>query len=307
MILSHGKIFDDSQQSKIIAELKDELYKPIIEGRTLEADTVISACDILAKKVLAGTFDAIISPYLETLSIDKNEFVAMVGMFLRGSLEYKCSIEFCDDEKNINGTFTRKRYPLGILLHIASGNVDVLPAYSVIEGLLAGNINILKLPAGDSGLSVKLLSELIAIEPSLADYIYVFDVPSTELDTLKLLADYSDAVVVWGGDAAVSATRQFASASTKVISWGHKLSFAYADINATDNQFFDLAKHICTTNQLLCSSCQGIYVDTESKDEQVEFAKRFFSVLKEVNTELGYADFGMRAKNAISIYNERLE
>jgi len=46
---------------------------------------------------------------------------------------------------------TEKMYPLGILFHIAAGNMDALPAFSVLEGLLTGNINILKLPSADGG------------------------------------------------------------------------------------------------------------------------------------------------------------
>ena len=42
--------------------------------------------------------------------------------------------------------------PLGVLLHIAAGNADGLPAFSVAEGLATGNINILKLPQADNGL-----------------------------------------------------------------------------------------------------------------------------------------------------------
>ena len=41
--------------------------------------------------------------------------------------------------------------PLGVLLHIAAGNAEGLPFFSVVEGLLAGNINILKLPGMDDG------------------------------------------------------------------------------------------------------------------------------------------------------------
>lgn len=307
MILYHGKIFDDTEQDKLIASLKNELYKPLYSGNRLNRQTVICACDRLAQKVLSGRFDELVKPYLEMLSITETEFRSMVQLFLRESLEYKCSVELCDDEQIIGGKFKRERYPLGVLMHIAAGNVDVLPAYSVIEGLLAGNINILKLPTGDSGLSVTLLSELIAIEPKLADYIYVFDVPSVETKTLKKLAQYSDGIVVWGDDAAVAAARSMAEISSKIISWGHKLSFAYADLSASDEQLKELATHICTTNQVLCSSCQGIFIDTDDKNEQKAFAERFFKILKAVNSEVGCADFGMRAKNAISIYNERLE
>lgn len=307
MILYNGKIFDDCKQLELIENLKNELYKPITDLKQLPKENVINACDTLARKVLNGDFDNIVKPFLKAFNINDMQFKNMVNMFLREGLEYKCSIELCDDELIVSDKIIRRRYPLGVLLHISAGNVDVLPAYSVIEGILSGNVNILKLPAGDSGLSVKLLYELIKIEPMLAEYIYVFDVPSTETETLKILADYSDAIVVWGGDTAVKAVRQLAGVNTKIISWGHKLSFAYATLNADDNELIGLANNICRTNQLLCSSCQGIYLDTDSKDEQIKFAKRFFEILKKVNDEFGQADFGMRAKNAINIYNEQLE
>ena len=62
-----------------------------------------------------------------------------------------------------------------MLLHIAAGNVDGLPAYSVAEGLLTGNINILKLPQADNGLSIEILRQLIAVEPALTDFIFMVD------------------------------------------------------------------------------------------------------------------------------------
>ena len=307
MILYHGNIMKNSRQDELIESLKDTVYAPIFSSEPLSASTVINACDKLARRVMNGDFDSVVKPFLSMFNVSGPQFRDMVGLFKKESLEYKLGIELCDDEKVIDGKVLRKRYPLGVLLHIAAGNVDVLPAYSVIEGLLSGNINILKLPMGDSGLSVKLLHELIKIEPLLSDYIYVFDVPSTETDTLKKLADLSDGVVVWGGDAAVKAARNMVGVNTKIISWGHKLSFAYAEPDASDEQLRKLAQSVCDTNQLLCSSCQGIFVNTKSREEQKRFAVRFFEILKSVNKSSRPVDYGMKAKSAINLYNERLE
>jgi hypothetical protein len=231
-------------------------------------------------------------------------------MFEKASLIKKVEMELGVDFENLsdlNEVNQRKIYPLGILFHIAAGNVDVLPAYSVIEGLLAGNINILKLPSGDRGVSVKLLSELITIEPKLKDYIYVFDVPSTEVDTLKIFADIADGIVVWGGDLAVDAARKMASVTTKIIPWGHKLSFAYATLDAKDQDLIDLAHHIAMTDQVLCSSCQGIFVDTDDRKMLDAFAKRFYDILQEVNKKHKPVSIGMRGKNTIQHYYEKLE
>lgn len=307
MILYQGKILQNSRQDELIKSLKEHVNYPIIHNDLLSPAIVINACDRLARKVLNGDFDSIVKPFLKLFNINDEQFINMVSLFTRESLEYKCSIELCDDERIIDNKVIRKRYPLGVLLHIAAGNVDVLPAYSVIEGLLSGNVNILKLPMGDSGVSVKLLYELISIEPLLSDYVYVFDVPSTETETLKKLADLCDGIVVWGGDAAVRAARNMADVNTKIISWGHKLSFAYAELDASDEQLQNLAQSICDTNQLLCSSCQGIFLNTTSRDEQTKFAKRFFEILKRVNRQSHPVDYGMKAKTAINLYNEKLE
>ena len=117
--------------------------------------------------------------------------------------------------------------PLGTLFHISAGNMDALPAYTVVEGLLTGNVNILKLPQADNGLTVAALSKLIETEPSLAEYVYVFDTPSSDIAAMRRLSEMADGVVVWGGDAAVSAVRAMAPTGAKLIEWGHRLSFAY--------------------------------------------------------------------------------
>lgn len=306
MILFDGKIFDTLMQDELIAKLPqviDETYK---DGLHLDPKDVIDACSTLARRVADGAFDDIVLPFMEKFGIGRDYLERMIYLFTAEGLTTKLNTELPPLGSDPDG-IRRVRYPLGVLLHIAAGNFDVLPAYSVIEGLLAGNINILKLPMGDSGLSVKLLSELIDICPRLAPFIYVFDVPSTETASLVRLAEMSNGIAVWGGDQALEAARRLAPINTKIISWGHKLSFAYAELDCTDDSLKELARSICMTNQTLCSSCQGIFVDTTSDEELVEFGKRFYSVLSEVNSFSSPADYGMRAKNAINIYNEKLE
>ena len=307
MIIYNGELYETYKQAELIASLNEDINKTLATGITPSKEDVISACDTLAKRIMAGEFDAIVQPFLKAYDVTEEYFQSLCLMFTREGLEEKVRIELCDDEKEIGGTIYRERRPLGVLMHIAAGNFDVLPAYSVVEGLLAGNINILKLPMGDSGRSVMLLNHLITINPALKPFIYVFDVPSTETESIKKLADLSDGVAVWGGDAVVSATRQFASVNTKIIAWGHKLSFAYCEKDCRDEELLRLAKAICSTNQTLCSSCQGIFLDTDSDEELISFGERFFRILKDANAISSPVNYGMRAKNAINIYNEKLE
>ena len=310
MILYQGQILDNHKQKEKLESLKSDCYKTLQDKESLHVDDVILACDKLAQKVKEGSYDDLIMPLLEEFDIPYEYFLQHIPMFEKESLYKKVIFELGKDYnalENLDEFNQRFIKPLGILFHIAAGNVDALPAYSVVEGLLAGNINILKLPSGDKGVSVKLLSELIKIEPKLKPYIYVFDVPSTELETLKIFAEIADAIIVWGGDVAVKAARSMASVTTKIIEWGHKLSFGYATLDASDEDLIGMAHHMAMTNQVLCSSAQGIFVDTKSREELDKFADRFFNIFIEINKEHKPIPFGMKSKNALTIYNEKLE
>ena len=310
MILMHGEVIHSEVESKYLSVLYEDCIKTLNQPNPLTARKVIDACDRLYQKAIRGEYDDIALPLLQMADISYERFLDMATLFSGEGLEYKCRIELGEDFDNLPALkcgVTRQIYPLGILFHIAAGNVDGLPAYSVIEGLLTGNINILKLPASDNGLSIRLLSELIKEEPDLKDYIYVFDVPSTDVQTLKVFADIADGVVVWGGDEAVAAARSLADVTTKIIPWGHKLSFAYVTEQVTNEELYELALHICRTNQVLCSSCQGIFVDTEDFAVLEQVGRRFFAQFKKANAEKGKTDIGMRGRNTIRLYNDMLE
>ena len=198
-------------------------------------------------------------------------------------------------------------YPKGVLLHISAGNVDALPAYSVLEGLLTGNINLLKLPGQDNGLSRFLLEKLIAYEPLLKKYIYIYDTPSWDLEEMQALLKMADAVVLWGSDEAVRQVRKSAPVNTEIIEWGHKLSFCYlGELSVSDKELEILARHFLTANQLLCNSCQGVYLDTEDEKEILQFAKRLAEAMKRLEPEYPLPDF-IQGKVILEALTEKLE
>jgi hypothetical protein len=310
MILAHGQLHEDVALSALLETLEADCIRTIA-SQSITQEQVIGACETLGRRIAEGVYDRLLGQFMADFDISAAHLSAALQLFSRESLQYKCRMELGDITEplryDVDRTIRRHRYPLGVLLHIAAGNVDGLPAYSVIEGLLAGNINILKLPSADSGISILLLSELCKLEPALADFIYVFDVPSTDLASLQQFAAVADGVVVWGGDEAVAAARSLAPVNTRVISWGHKLSFAYATLDATDEDLTALAHHICETRQLLCSSCQGIYVDTADRTILEGFGRRFFEILRSVNATYSPVPIGLRAKATLQLYNEELE
>lgn len=312
MNLISGKLYDQ-QQSK---EQLSNLYELIVSTKqhNLDINRVISACDKLSKMLSEEQY----LPILISLGLSeykaKRELQTAKQMLSRQYLERRLEIELGNMQETqftplgSDFTVTHVLKPLGVLLHIVAGNVDALPVFSVIEGLLTGNINILKLPSSDNGLSVSILQKLIEIEPLITDYIYVFDYPSNDVDSIKKIADVSDAVIIWGGDTAVNSARKFANPNTRIIEWGHKISFAYVSGDVTDDELSGIAYNICDTNQLYCSSCQGIFLDTDAFDEAAAFAERFAKILDKTAKKIpSDSDIFLQAQKTIESYTEQLE
>ena len=310
MILYKGEIYPNEKQAELISSLKEDMYLTLQNKETLSYLTVIDACDKLYQRVINHEFDDIALPLLNALNMPYSSLERYAKVFSKEGLLKKIDIELGDlkngvlslDENN-----NRYYEPLGILFHIAAGNVDLLPAYSVVEGLLVGNINILKLPTGDNGLSILLLKELIKEAPVLKNYVYVFDVPSTEVETIKQLSNMADATIVWGGDEAQRAARSFVDIHSSIISWGHKISFSYVDNNIADEEIEALCTSICLSNQLFCSSSQGIYMNTDDMEELHKLAKRVLPIFAKVSKSMNTLPLTMKAKNSLMLYNDELE
>lgn len=313
MILSKGKLYDSKEQDIILKNLENDINITRME-KTLSVHKVINAIDKLGQAIDNGEFENEISQ-LNIEGIEK--YIETAAMTLkRENIEFKVKTELGEnffDIQKTNPPFKQKSLairpmPLGTLLHIAAGNIDGLPAFSLAEGLLTGNVNILKLPQADNGLSVKIIMKLIEIEPEISDFIYVFDTTSSDLPAIKRMAEISDGIVVWGGDIAVSAVRQFAPAGCKIIEWGHKLGFAYiSGYEDKKDELTALAEHIMSTKQLLCSSCQTIFIDTDSIDELHVFCKEFLPFLEDAALKYPFDSIGSVAERTLRNYNKKLE
>lgn len=313
MILANGMIYDSGEQNRILSALEHRINETILH-QPLDTETVIAAFDELSRRLKRGDFYQI-TQRLQLENMEQSLKTA-IRMLRRSSMEYKVKAELGQRffEPKLTGPplgFDRIEVcprPLGTLLHIAAGNMDILPAYSVAEGLLTGNINILKLPSADQGLTVELFSHLIDIEPKLRDYIYIFDTPSSDIEALQKMAAVSDGIAVWGGDEAVEAVRRLAPAGCRIIEWGHKLGFAYiSGYEQKEAELAALAEHIMLTKQLLCSSCQVIYLDTPHMDDLTDFAKTFLPYLEQAAVLHPVQDVAAIAEMTLRRYADMLE
>ena len=306
MILYGGHIYPSDRQGELLGRLEKRINRTLAYS-TLDRETVISAVDRLAQRIASGEFDELIAGFAP----DKMEYYKSVaiGAMNRDAAHRRVRMELPDDlSGGDTGELKKAILPLGVLFHIAAGNADGLPALSVYEGLLTGNVNILKLPSADNGITLKILTELISMEPALSDYIYVFDTPSSDIAAMKKMSELADGIAVWGGEGAVSAVRSLASPGTRLIEWGHRLSFAYIS-GYTDKttELKALAEHIASTGQVLCSSCQVIYIDTDNMEDLERFCDEFLPILDDAASRLLRTDIGETAELSVKRYCDRLE
>ena len=173
------------------------------------------------------------------------------------------------------------RRPLGVIFHIPAGNTEAVPFYAAAEGLITGNISLVKLPENGDMVTEFLAERFAEAFPALAGRMVFVRYSSRDEALTKSLCDLADAVSVWGGEEAVLGVRRLAGVGTRVIEWGPKISFAYVSGAVPEEELRALAESIAGTEGLLCSSCQGIYCDTADFGEACRFAGRFSAVLEE--------------------------
>ena len=276
MIFADGSILPDSELNPILGYLEEEIAQTL-SGPPLAADVVLDALDALGRELDSGALDPLIARYAPPGA--QEELDRVRPQISRAALEERLALEL----GGLAGPrpFGRSEVkPLGVLLHIAPGNMAGLPAFTAVEGLLTGNINLVKLPHGDKGLTLAIFQKLTELEPRLTPYLYAFDIPSGDTASLRRLTALADGIVTWGGDGAVTALRKLAPPGAKLIEWGHRLSFAYVSREASQDDLTALADHIVSTGGLLCSSCQVVYVDTDHLSVAERFCKRFLPVLE---------------------------
>ena len=104
-----------------------------------------------------------------------------------------------------------RRLGRGVVFHSTPSNVPVNFAFSFAAGLLAGNSNIVRLPAKDFP-QVSLITDCIkdvlsTTHPNMAPYICMVKYPPS-LEITNLFSKMCNSRVVWGGDATIAEIRQ---------------------------------------------------------------------------------------------------
>ncbi|MFD9165820.1 acyl-CoA reductase [Streptomyces sp. NPDC059558] len=283
-----GEFIDDEEAGRRLTGLPAAVEAALAES--LETETVLAACDALgaalcdpghpvrarlAAHLPEGEDPAVLSELGGLLG--RRELTRKLRRELGGATPGR--LNRADPRESVFEAWA----PVGLVAHIAPGNAATVAPLSIVEGLLAGNVNILRTSSADTLLTQHLMAELAALDPSgaLAARIVVLRFPSSRQEWLRLMCAPADAVAVWGGEAAVEGVAAHVPAGCRLVEWGHRISFAYLTADAwSDAATLDaLADDVCLLEQEACSSPQVVYLDTEDEDEVFGFAERFAAVL----------------------------
>ena len=162
-------------------------------------------------------------------------------------------------------------YPLGTLVHITPNNSPLLGVLSVLEGLLSGNVNILKLARKDSPFAALFFREMCKFDSTetIKNYIFIAKISSKEKDYLKSILALGNVISAWGGEESVQSIRELSPRGARIVEWGHKISFSYiSKFKSCEAEVFQkLAQEICLNEQMACSSPQCVFIEDASFED----------------------------------------
>ncbi|MFJ8162236.1 acyl-CoA reductase [Streptomyces sp. NPDC096136] len=283
-----GSLIGDEEAGRRLAGLPAAVEAAL--ATVLETETVLAACDALATALCdpAHPVRARLAAHLPE-GEDPAVLAELGGLLGRRELTRKLRRELGSatpgrlDRADPRETVYEAWAPVGLVAHIAPGNAATVAPLSIVEGLLAGNVNVLKTSGADTLLTQHLMAELAGFDPTgaLAARVIVLRFPSSRQEWLRLMCAPADAVAVWGGEGAVEGVAAHVPAGCRLVEWGHRISFAYLTGDAwSDAGTLDaLADDVCLYEQQACSSPQVVYLDTGDEAEVFAFAERFAAVL----------------------------
>lgn len=201
-------------------------------------------------------------------------------------------------------------YPLGTLVHVTPNNSPLLGVLGVIEGLLSGNVNVLKLAHKDSQFAVLFYAELCRLDTTdvIKDYVYIAKISSKQKDYLKSVLGIADVISAWGGEESVQSIKEIAPRGTRIVEWGHKISFSYITRSQKDNDevYKKLAYEICLNEQMACSSPQTVFIEDTSFEELKIVADHLARALKIISPTIKRVMPGLQEMAELTVTREQV-
>ncbi|MBL7544470.1 MAG: hypothetical protein JNL11_11695 [Bdellovibrionaceae bacterium] len=253
-------------------------------------DHFIESCDAFSKELRSG--NEIQSRLIASLCVNdgvssasaKETIFSIADFISKKQIKFKIDNElgsmtpFKSKRISTAGNIFEKWAPLGLVIQVLSGNDYALPVLSAFEGLMTGNVNILKLSHLSGTFPIDFFREfcLFGQTSRWKNRICVVNISSREKELLERLYGYADGVVVWGGEESINEIRKSVPPSARFIDWGHKISFSYMTPSKWKKPLViqNLVHDIFVLNQQACSSPQCVYLEEASFQDLELFSEQ---------------------------------
>lgn len=227
-------------------------------------------------------FDDEIIDFLNTLSknlMSNNESklypdIITLGFWMRKSSMLKLKDRFVNEDGNIH-------LGRGIAFHIAPSNVPVNYAYSLVTGLITGNVNIVRIPSKDFpqvSIINNAINDTLMQYEKLKKYIYLIRYERNQ-EINELFSDLCDTRIIWGGDNTISELRKSKlNARATEVTFADRYSMAiinsdeYMKYDKKDKIADDFYNDTYLTDQNACTSPRIVIWTGNMKEE----AKKVF-------------------------------
>lgn len=172
--------------------------------------------------------------------------------------------------------------PAGTVVHWIAGNVPVLGMISLVNGLLAGNVNIVKASRSYASIFSRFIDYLCGFSTTVggvardgADLLkatFIVYVDKDDLDNQCRLSKLADVRVAWGGRDAIQAIRSLpAKINARDLVLGPKVSLIVAYQASLEESLRSerfcrlLASDILSFAQMGCNAPHNIFIVTEER------------------------------------------
>jgi phenylacetate-coenzyme A ligase PaaK-like adenylate-forming protein len=157
--------------------------------------------------------------------------------------------------------------PLGVVLHVAAGNVFIGCVDSLLLGFLTKNVSILKLSSRNL-VFPRLFAESIReadLRGTLASSFAMVHWRGGDAEVETVFKKGVDAIIAFGGAEMLESYRQGLGPSVRLIEHGPKLSFQVITAKALAERSLNevaqgIARDVCTWDQAACASPQNLFV-----------------------------------------------
>ncbi len=288
--LSHYVLFDAVKRIRGELKEKGSLYRNLINDLEKRED-------VTKEEVLAS-----MEGLIDFLSVDQ----LRVKLKRELGSEHPFELKRQDARENHFEAW----YPLGTLVHVTPNNSPLLGVLGVMEGLLSGNVNVLKLARKDSAFAALFYEALCRIDTTgtLKDYVYVAKISSKEKDYMKSVLSLADVISVWGGEESVQSVKEISPRGARIVEWGHKISFSYiTQSKKKDPEVYKkMAYEICLNEQMACSSPQCVFIEDADFNELKEISKFLETALNEVSPRMKRVLPGVQEAAELTVTKEQV-